>query len=562
MASTTVSRHPFDAGFQFYIDTDQNPDTGYSINGIGADRLIQSNQVFKYSGSGTDFKWESPIQINAKSLMNFCEWEIPHRLLDYSQTMNILALADNTFYGGNMMDFAPDVMENMIGNPQNALVYNMPEIENRSNLSLEIPLISRFNNQIAIDGFTDDWEISHHTNIPISENTIKSISTAKMCHNQSWIYYSFILKTLTESQNTNLTIYLVQESGLENETPGGTPNFMVAHGVLYQSVPDSNHEGNWTWAAISIIPYSMNSRTLELAIPIHLVNPGSRFQFFMDDPIESNLLTETGNSFTGESPVYLTQIPTSQNVISDIRMDGSETDWNQINHLKVFDRQELATDAGITDLKSALATHKDENVYIALWGYSAISLTHEQSIFLDTDRSENTGYSVSGIGADLLVQSGQIYKHHSSDRSAFEWLALESIAHATGENFVEFLIPGKHFPGIDSFNWCVISEKSSTQDFLPDAGDHANTYLNYDLGTMETTVCESNPCIRIRSRLAPSVYLVAPRPHFSLLNIHKSSDLADWRPEASWPNLLRTTSIHYPEDATSQIHCRFFKLKM
>ena len=121
--------------------------------------------------------------------MNFCEWEIPHRLLDYSQTMNILALADNTFYGGNMMDFAPDVVENMIGNPQNALVYNMPEIENRSNLSLEIPLISTFNNQIAIDGFTDDWEISHHTNIPISENAIKSISTAKMCHNKSWIYY-------------------------------------------------------------------------------------------------------------------------------------------------------------------------------------------------------------------------------------------------------------------------------------------------------------------------------------------------------------------------------------
>jgi hypothetical protein len=49
-------------GFQVFLDTDQNPKTGMSIEGIGADFLLENDTLNAYAGSGSDWTW-TPVEI-------------------------------------------------------------------------------------------------------------------------------------------------------------------------------------------------------------------------------------------------------------------------------------------------------------------------------------------------------------------------------------------------------------------------------------------------------------------------------------------------------------------
>ncbi len=44
-------------GFQVFMDTDQNPSTGYLVNGIGADYLLENDTLNQYLGNGSDWNW-------------------------------------------------------------------------------------------------------------------------------------------------------------------------------------------------------------------------------------------------------------------------------------------------------------------------------------------------------------------------------------------------------------------------------------------------------------------------------------------------------------------------
>ncbi|MBK8617608.1 MAG: DUF4832 domain-containing protein [Anaerolineales bacterium] len=44
-------------GYQTFLDTDQNSSTGYGVNGIGADYLLENGVLNQYAGSGSDWTW-------------------------------------------------------------------------------------------------------------------------------------------------------------------------------------------------------------------------------------------------------------------------------------------------------------------------------------------------------------------------------------------------------------------------------------------------------------------------------------------------------------------------
>jgi hypothetical protein len=62
-------------GFQIFLDVDQNLSTGYSINGVGADFLLENGTLNSYSGAGSDWSWtdakESVLFDNAD---NVAQW--------------------------------------------------------------------------------------------------------------------------------------------------------------------------------------------------------------------------------------------------------------------------------------------------------------------------------------------------------------------------------------------------------------------------------------------------------------------------------------------------------
>src|SRR5438105_3202558 len=49
------------AHFNVYIDTDTNASTGYTINGIGSDYLIEDTGVYKSIANGSSWSWSSSI---------------------------------------------------------------------------------------------------------------------------------------------------------------------------------------------------------------------------------------------------------------------------------------------------------------------------------------------------------------------------------------------------------------------------------------------------------------------------------------------------------------------
>jgi len=48
---------PHTMSFQVFIDTDRSAATGYSINGIGADSLLEGPKAYTYKGDGKSWDW-------------------------------------------------------------------------------------------------------------------------------------------------------------------------------------------------------------------------------------------------------------------------------------------------------------------------------------------------------------------------------------------------------------------------------------------------------------------------------------------------------------------------
>jgi hypothetical protein len=66
---------------QIFLDTDNNPATGFSINGIGADYMIENDNVWKYSapnGAPTDtWAWTSVVSANKNNVAPNVSWSFP-----------------------------------------------------------------------------------------------------------------------------------------------------------------------------------------------------------------------------------------------------------------------------------------------------------------------------------------------------------------------------------------------------------------------------------------------------------------------------------------------------
>lgn len=86
-------------GFQVFLDIDQDPGTGLSIEGIGADFLIENGTLNKYAGSDMDWMWrpfEEEIQFSAEG--QAARWVLPISTLgNLSKVDAVFQLVDKTW---------------------------------------------------------------------------------------------------------------------------------------------------------------------------------------------------------------------------------------------------------------------------------------------------------------------------------------------------------------------------------------------------------------------------------------------------------------------------------
>jgi len=93
-------------GFQVLLDTDQNIGTGLSIEGIGADFLLENDLIHSYTGSGRDWTWDPvDVELIFSNEDQIAKWTLPLAALGDSTDIDVVfQLVDTNWDAAFVMD--------------------------------------------------------------------------------------------------------------------------------------------------------------------------------------------------------------------------------------------------------------------------------------------------------------------------------------------------------------------------------------------------------------------------------------------------------------------------
>ena len=81
--------------FQLFIDTDHDSRTGFVVNGVGAEILVENDTWSTYSGSGSTWSWQTTEEIiSLEDTGSHVDWKISRSLLNASQFDYLIQIAD------------------------------------------------------------------------------------------------------------------------------------------------------------------------------------------------------------------------------------------------------------------------------------------------------------------------------------------------------------------------------------------------------------------------------------------------------------------------------------
>jgi hypothetical protein len=96
-------------GWQTFMDTDNNPDTGYKVSdSFGADFIMEGTQLREYTGEGFSWSWQSLTRAESRYKDYTAELSFPRNLIGNPSSMRVIYRGDNKAFGGNTLDMYPD----------------------------------------------------------------------------------------------------------------------------------------------------------------------------------------------------------------------------------------------------------------------------------------------------------------------------------------------------------------------------------------------------------------------------------------------------------------------
>jgi methionine-rich copper-binding protein CopC len=169
---------------------------------------------------------------------------------------------------------------------------------------------------------------------------------------------------------------------------------------------------------------------------------------------------------------------------SSIVIDGSFDDWAGVP--PAFSDPQDSTQS--LDYKDVYITNDDDFVYVrlTLWAPGDFGDYHN-NLFIDADNDATTGYSIGGIGSDLLVQSGGGYEEqagvfNNGTVSGLDWLMAPS---GVGTN-IEFrlsrhaIYDNTQLPVFNTNMITIVLEADNaggnTAETAPDIGGYVYTF--------------------------------------------------------------------------------------
>jgi len=286
-------------GWQVFIDTDNNPTTGFKYSdNLGADYIIEGAHLLKYNGSGTNWNWKSKRTLFHKIKENTVEFGLPRSWLGNPASFKVAFQGANESYGGTSVDNYPN-------NTKESFSYSFGKIMPPSN---QAPIAS-------------------NQNISVTENTQANFRLQATDANND------LLNVIITQQPTHGTLTLATDSAFVSYKPNAS--YTGADSFKYK-VSDGQLESNIATVSLNISakpsPNSVSNLVNAAAIRVDgNSNDWKKLKFFNNDPkdIASNAKNpidwEQAALAHSNDTVYL--IYKNHNQVNPNANTGSEIKW-------------------------------------------------------------------------------------------------------------------------------------------------------------------------------------------------------------------------------------------
>jgi len=114
-------------GWQTYLDTDNDPTTGFKLGNIGADFMIEATSVNSYSGSNNSWDWQTVSIADVAYNNDIAEMALPLAAIGNPANIRMVFKGNNVAIGGSDSDLYPDQADSE-GVDDNFFSYNLNNI--------------------------------------------------------------------------------------------------------------------------------------------------------------------------------------------------------------------------------------------------------------------------------------------------------------------------------------------------------------------------------------------------------------------------------------------------
>lgn len=107
----------------------------------------------------------------------------------------------------------------------------------------------------------------------------------------------------------------------------------------------------------------------------------------------------------------------------------------QIKQYALFAISIMAFHSSYATLSNAKVSNDATNINFS---YNETTVFPYNQVFIDTDTNAGTGYPISGIGAELLVENGTIYKYIGP---GWNWSAIQNVTYTVTNGLYQWTVP-------------------------------------------------------------------------------------------------------------------------
>jgi len=99
-------------GWQVFIDSDKQSSTGFQVGALGADYVLEGNQLQKYTGTGSNWSWDTISAAETRFSGSIAELSLPRSQFGNPDSIRVVFSGNSSSYGGTGTDLYPNGQNN------------------------------------------------------------------------------------------------------------------------------------------------------------------------------------------------------------------------------------------------------------------------------------------------------------------------------------------------------------------------------------------------------------------------------------------------------------------